>query len=114
MHLLASGAAGVEVLSRCYALCRECFTRCHASLYETEVAGLTSSRRSPAQGGSQPPLRRYVRPALTGVLRMARRLDNCPHIERHYDPDDQAMLAALRAVLGLPRRLPHLGSEEAR
>jgi hypothetical protein len=36
---------------------------------------------------------------------MSRRLDNRPHIERHYDPNREAMLAALRAVLGLPRPL---------
>jgi hypothetical protein len=34
------------------------------------------------------------------------RLANQPHIERLYDPDRQAMLAALRAVLGLPPKLP--------
>lgn len=34
------------------------------------------------------------------------RLANQPHVERLYEPDRQAMLAALRAVLGLPRRSP--------
>jgi len=29
-----------------------------------------------------------------------------PQIERVYDPDRQAMLAALRMVLGLPKKLP--------
>lgn len=38
---------------------------------------------------------------------MARdRLDHDPTIERSYTPDREAMLAALRAVLGLPKRLP--------
>ena len=30
-----------------------------------------------------------------------------PHIERSHQPDPLAMLAALRVVLGLPKRLPH-------
>jgi len=38
-----------------------------------------------------------------------RRLDNSLHIERHYDPDKPAMLAALRVVLGLPKQLPDMG-----
>lgn len=29
-----------------------------------------------------------------------------PTVERHYDPDREAMLAGFRVVLGLPRRLP--------
>ena len=35
-----------------------------------------------------------------------KRLANAPRIERTYDPDRQSMLAALRAVLGLPKQLP--------
>jgi hypothetical protein len=34
------------------------------------------------------------------------RLPLTPIVERTYDPDRQAMLAALRAVLELPRRAP--------
>jgi hypothetical protein len=34
----------------------------------------------------------------------AKRLDDNPTVERSYDPDRSAMLAALRVVLGLPKR----------
>lgn len=34
-----------------------------------------------------------------------RRLESEPTIERHYVPDEEAVLAALRLVLGLPKRL---------
>jgi hypothetical protein len=44
---------------------------------------------------------------------MARRLANQPHIERLYDPDRQAMLAALRIVLGLPRPFTPVDGGEA-
>lgn len=43
--------------------------------------------------------------ALEDRRRLARPLD----IERLYDPDREAMLAALRVVLGLPRQLPDRG-----
>ncbi len=33
-----------------------------------------------------------------------RRLEQWPLLERHYVPDEAAMLAALRLVLGLPQR----------
>jgi hypothetical protein len=38
-----------------------------------------------------------------------RRFANGPLIERSYDPSREAMLAALRVVLGLPRQLPDAG-----
>ena len=38
--------------------------------------------------------------------RWARGLANAPVVERVYDPDREAMIAALRVVLGLPRALP--------
>lgn len=34
----------------------------------------------------------------------ADRLANLPHLERKWCPEEEAMLAALRLVLGLPRR----------
>jgi hypothetical protein len=34
------------------------------------------------------------------------RLDKCPQIERVYTPDREAMVAALRVVLRLPKRPP--------
>ena len=34
------------------------------------------------------------------------------HIERSYQPDHLAMLAALRVVLGLPKRLPQLTPDD--
>jgi hypothetical protein len=33
-----------------------------------------------------------------------RRLESWPVLERHYVPDEAAMLAALRCALGLPKR----------
>jgi hypothetical protein len=39
-----------------------------------------------------------------------KRLDDGLKIERTYDPNPEAMLAALRAVLGLPRRPPSLSA----
>ena len=41
---------------------------------------------------------------------MRERLDTPLAIERTYDPDESAMLAALRVVLGLPKQLPDIGS----
>ena len=41
-----------------------------------------------------------------------RRLDNPLAIERIYDADREAMKAALRVVLGLPKRLP--GDDECK
>ena len=38
-----------------------------------------------------------------------KRLANSPQLTRTYDPDRQSMLAALRAVLGLPKQLPDVG-----
>ncbi len=38
-----------------------------------------------------------------------RRLANPPEIERSWTPDREAMAAALRVVLGLPRQLPERG-----
>lgn len=39
----------------------------------------------------------------------ANQLANNTRVERTYDPDRQSMLAALRAVLGLPKQLPDVG-----
>ena len=39
------------------------------------------------------------------VNKKNRRLESEPTIERHYVPDEGAVLAALRVVLGLQRRL---------
>ena len=39
------------------------------------------------------------------------RLDNSLEIEHVYEPDRIAMLAALRVVLGLPKRLPDAETE---
>lgn len=33
-------------------------------------------------------------------------------VEHDYEPDRQAMLAALRVVLGLPRVIPSTGSDD--
>ncbi len=38
--------------------------------------------------------------------RKAEGLANSLQVERHCNPDRNAMLAALRVVLGLPKRLP--------
>lgn len=40
-----------------------------------------------------------------------RRLESWPLLERHYVPDETAVLAALRVVLGLPKHL--VSSQEA-
>jgi hypothetical protein len=45
-----------------------------------------------------------------GSRRLARSLD----IERLYDPDREAMAAALRVVLGLPKQLPGRGQRGVR
>jgi len=43
-----------------------------------------------------------------------RRLARPLELERHYDPNREAMLAALRVVLGLPRQIPDRGQGGAR
>jgi hypothetical protein len=40
-------------------------------------------------------------------------LDNCLELERMYAPDREAMLAALRVALGLPKVLRSHGRTEA-
>ena len=44
--------------------------------------------------------------------RQARRLANRPRVERHYCADRNAMLAALRIVLRLPRLLRPVGRKD--
>jgi len=44
----------------------------------------------------------------------ARRLAIPPEIERSWTPDHEAMVAALRVVLGLPRQLPDRGQRGGR
>ncbi len=43
------------------------------------------------------------------------KLARSPHVERYYQPDREAMLAALRVLLGLPKtppgRIEELGNE---
>jgi hypothetical protein len=51
-----------------------------------------------------------VPPATAKPGRLARPLA----IERHYDPNRETMLAALRVVLGLPRQIPDRGQGGAR
>ena len=48
-------------------------------------------------------------PTLRGAARPNGRLARPLAVERHYDPDRDAMLAALRVVLDLPRQLPERG-----
>lgn len=40
------------------------------------------------------------------------RVNHPPQFESSYLPDRQAMLAALRVVLGLPRVVPTLGADD--
>lgn len=59
------------------------------------------------------PLLPYARRVMDSPERdTPRKLANRPKFERHYSADREAMLAALRIVLGLPRKPTLLGQED--
>lgn len=74
------------------------------------VTKLVTTTKPPAGAPTLPAMRAaHAADSVPTHASASRRLARPLDIERVYDPDREAMLAALRVVLDLPRQLPDRG-----